>query len=155
MQPIGERTGRPALRIAVVLAVTAALGVVGGAPAQAASTGKRIAKLERTVKRQAAAIATLQSQLGGLQGQVGALGGRMGDAEARFGCINSAFAVTQYDGYQFDNGVDPVFGTTALAFTDPGDPADAFFVAVDPACVGSSAAFSRKRPDPPSAFRAR
>jgi outer membrane murein-binding lipoprotein Lpp len=114
----------------IVLALSTGLLVwglgVGANSADAACSTKCLTKK----------INKLQSQVGALNAQVQSLNTQVQKLNTDNACIQRA-SVTQYFGYNYTSPSGP-FNTTALDFTESGDPIDAWLLAIPPGTCGTA-----------------
>ena len=114
----------------IVLALSTGLLVwvlgVGANSADAACSTKCLTKK----------INKLQSQVGALNAQVQSLNTQVQTLNTDNACIQRA-SVTQYFGYNYTT-PSSSFNTTALDFTEPGDPIDAWLLAIPPGTCGTA-----------------
>ena len=115
----------------IVLALSTGLLVwalgVGANSADAACSTKCLSKK----------INKLQSQVGALNAQVQSLNTQVQTLNTDNACIQRV-SVTQYFGYDYTSPSGP-FNTTALDFTESGDPIDAWLLAIPPGTCGTAA----------------
>jgi hypothetical protein len=78
-------------------------------------------------------VKKLRGQIASLNGQIANLNTQVQTLSAENGCTQR-IAVTSYFGYDYFN----TATTTALDFTDPSDPIDAWMLAVQPGTCGTS-----------------
>jgi hypothetical protein len=116
------------MRKGILLAVCAGALMVGVAAPSTASACK-------TTKCFNKAIRTLRAQVNSLNAQVQT-------QNATIACIRRA-SVTSYFGYDYQG---TPSATSALDFTDPGDPVDAWMLAVQPGECGTPATASSASP---------
>jgi outer membrane murein-binding lipoprotein Lpp len=114
----------------IVLALSTGLLVwalgVGANSADAACSTKCLTKK----------IKKLQSQVGTLNTQVQSLNTQVQKLNTDNACIQRA-SVTQYFGYDYTS-PSGSFNTTALDFTESGDPIDAWLLAIPPGTCGTA-----------------
>jgi outer membrane murein-binding lipoprotein Lpp len=114
----------------IVLALSTGLLVwslgVGANSADAACSTKCLTKK----------INKLQSQVGTLNAQVQSLNTQVQALNTSNACIQRA-SVTQYFGYNYTS-PSSSFNTTALDFTEPGTPIDAWLLAIPPGTCGTA-----------------
>jgi outer membrane murein-binding lipoprotein Lpp len=78
----------------------------------------------------------LTKKINKLQSQVGTLNAQVQKLNTDNACIQRA-SVTQYFGYNYTSPSGP-FNTTALDFTESGDPIDAWLLAIPPGTCGTA-----------------